>query len=74
MARVLSNSLYSIAWNGSLYVADTGNHRIRQVTPSGIITTVAGTGSYGYSGDGGPATSAQLQITQLFPILQLCAM
>ena len=46
--------------DGSLYIADTNNHRIRRVDPSGIITTVAGSGLWGYSGDGGPATSAQL--------------
>jgi sugar lactone lactonase YvrE len=53
---------YSIVLDGSnnLYIADSYNHRIRQVSPSGVITTVAGTGDPGYSGDGGPATSAQL--------------
>lgn len=45
---------------GNLYFADTGNHRVRRVSAAGIITTVAGNGTYGYSGDGGPATSAQL--------------
>ena len=45
---------------GDLYIADTMNHRIRMVSPSGTITTVAGNGTPGYSGDGGPATSAQL--------------
>jgi uncharacterized protein (TIGR03437 family) len=45
---------------GNLYVADTGNSRIRKVSASGTITTVAGAGSSGFSGDGGPATSAQL--------------
>jgi hypothetical protein len=43
---------------GSLYIVDYGNNRIRKVTSDGIITTVAGNGNYGYSGDGGPATSA----------------
>jgi hypothetical protein len=44
----------------NLYIADTGNERIRKVDGSGIITTVAGTGVQGFSGDGGPATSAEL--------------
>jgi DNA-binding beta-propeller fold protein YncE len=45
---------------GNLYVADDNNHRIRRIDPSGVITTVAGTGTAGFSGDGGPALSAQL--------------
>ena len=45
---------------GNLYIADSGNHRIRRVDSEGIITTVAGTGTSGYSGDGGPAVEAQL--------------
>jgi sugar lactone lactonase YvrE len=45
---------------GNLYIADTNNYAIRKVSPAGIITTVAGNGTSGYSGDGGPATSAQL--------------
>ncbi|MBC8233690.1 putative Ig domain-containing protein [bacterium] len=45
---------------GNLYIADYLNHRIRKVDTSGIITTVAGDGSRGYSGDGGPATEARL--------------
>lgn len=46
--------------DGNLYIADRGNHRIRRVDPSGIITTVAGTGIFGFTGDGGPATGAHL--------------
>lgn len=47
--------------DGWLYIADTGNNVIRRVDPfSDEISTVAGTGSQGYSGDGGPATAAQL--------------
>src|SRR5208283_4909896 len=46
--------------SGNLFIADTWNNRIREVDPDGIITTVAGNGSYGYSGDGGQATSASL--------------
>jgi len=41
-------------------IADRGNHRVRKVSASGIITTVAGTGMVGFSGDGGPASAAQL--------------
>jgi hypothetical protein len=46
--------------SGSLYIADSANSRVRKVTPAGVISTVAGNGSPGYSGDGGAATSAQL--------------
>src|SRR5262249_15186085 len=48
---------------GNLYIADTGNHRIRKVTPDGVIKTVVGRGSFepGFSGDGGAATSASLR-------------
>ena len=49
-----------VAPDGSLIVADTGNHRIRRIDPSGIISTIAGTGRRGLSGDGGPATAADL--------------
>ena len=45
---------------GNLYIADKGNNRIRKVSTSGIITTVAGNGTDGFSGDGSPAASAQL--------------
>jgi len=45
---------------GNVYIADTENFRIRRVSPDGIITTVAGTGVDGYSGDGGPGTAAQI--------------
>ncbi len=46
---------------GNLYIADTGNNVIRKISAaSGIITTIAGTAARGFSGDGGPATAAQL--------------
>jgi sugar lactone lactonase YvrE len=45
---------------GNTYIADAGNNRIRRVDASGTITTLAGTGVYGYSGDSGPATGARL--------------
>lgn len=47
---------------GNLYIADSNNERIRRVTTSGTVTTVAGNGKAGFSGDGGPATSAELNI------------
>ena len=46
---------------GNIYIADQFNDRIRKVSPGGIITTVAGNGEFGFSGDGGPATSASLR-------------
>jgi len=45
---------------GNLYIADTENHRIRKIDSSGNISTVAGDGERGYSGDGGAAVSAKL--------------
>lgn len=47
---------------GNLYIADSGNHKIRKVTPAGIISTVAGTGTAGNTGDGGQATAARLRM------------
>jgi hypothetical protein len=46
---------------GNLYIADSGNNKIRKVTPAGIISTVAGTGTAGNTGDGGQATAARLR-------------
>lgn len=46
--------------DGALYICDTGNHTVRRLDAAGTITTVAGTGEAGYSGDGGPATAARL--------------
>jgi len=46
--------------SGNLYIADVNNNKIRKVTTGGIISTYAGTGIYGSTGDGGPATSATL--------------
>jgi len=46
--------------DGSLSIADFGNHRIRRVGPEGTIATVAGSGTPGFSGDGGPAVAARI--------------
>ena len=48
--------------DGGFLIADSGNHRVRRVSPTGTITTVAGTGTPGYSGDGGMATKAMLNL------------
>src|SRR2546422_353081 len=45
---------------GNVYISDAGNFRIRKVNPAGVISTVAGRGTSGFTGDGGPASSAQL--------------
>ena len=51
---------FAVDGQGNLYIADVRNSRIRKVDTNGIITTVAGTGQPGYSGDGGPAASARI--------------
>ncbi len=60
-ARLSSPQGVIVDGAGNLYVADTNNHRIRRISPAGVITTVAGTGTAGAAGDGGPAISAQLR-------------
>ena len=45
---------------GNLYIGDLANNRVRKVDTQGIITTVVGTGTQGFAGDGGPATAAQI--------------
>ena len=46
--------------DGSIYIADYNNHRVRKVSPDGIIITIAGNGTKGYLGEGGPAAQAEL--------------
>jgi YD repeat-containing protein len=50
----------AIGRDGSIYIAETGAHRIRKVSPGGTLSTVAGDGTAGFSGDDGPASAAQL--------------
>jgi sugar lactone lactonase YvrE len=59
-AELASPNGISVDALGNVYIADDGNNRIRKVAPNGNITTIAGNGTSGYSGDGGPATSAEL--------------
>jgi hypothetical protein len=59
-AQLLDPTGVAVDTAGNLFIADRNNHRLRKVTPSGVISTVAGNGTGGFSGDGGPATSAQL--------------
>jgi sugar lactone lactonase YvrE len=59
-ASMLAPSCLAFDGKGNLYICDRDNGVVRKVDRHGIITTVAGTGTRGYSGDGGPATKAQL--------------
>ena len=54
----------AVTADGGFLIADTGNHAVRKVSPDGVITTVAGTGSMGNGGDDGPAIHAQLNFPQ----------
>lgn len=60
VARLNSVRSVAIAPEGSVYIADFGNRRVRRVATDGTITTIAGNGALGALGDNGPATSAQL--------------
>ena len=48
--------------SGNVYISDTRNNCVRRIAPNGIITTVAGSGTAGFGGDGGPATQASLNL------------
>ncbi len=50
----------AVTADGGFLIADTGNNVVRKVSPAGVITRVAGTGTAGNSGDDGPATDAEL--------------
>jgi uncharacterized protein (TIGR03437 family) len=54
--------------SGTLYIADTNDHRVRMVSANGVITTIAGSGNSGYSGDGGKAAAAQLSYPQYLAV------
>jgi hypothetical protein len=59
-AKLSSPQAVTVDGSGNLFIADTGNHRIRKVDTNGIITTWAGNGGASFSGDGGTATNATL--------------
>jgi sugar lactone lactonase YvrE len=59
----------AVATDGSLLIADTGNHRVRRVSPVGIITAFAGSGVEGFAGDGGAAVNAELAAPQGLAVL-----
>jgi sugar lactone lactonase YvrE len=59
-STLYSPSRLAIDSNNNLFISDNAYHRIRVVTPEGLIRTVAGTGQIAFAGDGGPATSAAL--------------
>ena len=61
-ARLNSPSCAALDAAGNLYICDASNARVRKVTPAGIISTFAGNGTLGYTGDGGAATSAELYL------------
>ena len=64
-AAMISPNVVAVDSSGNIFISDTGNYVIRMVTKStGVITTVAGTGESGYSGDGGLATSAKLSTVE----------
>jgi uncharacterized protein (TIGR03437 family) len=62
------NAQISTVWglamdsDDNLYFTDSFNHRVRKISKGGVISTIAGTGTQGYSGDNGPATSAELEL------------
>jgi hypothetical protein len=54
--------------SGDLFIADRQNNVFREVTPAGVMTTIAGNGTDGYSGDGGAATSAEMNAPQAIAV------
>lgn len=61
-ARLSTPTSVAVGTDSCLYIADLGNHRVRRIEADQTITTIAGTGKRGYSGEGGPATAADLYL------------
>jgi uncharacterized protein (TIGR03437 family) len=60
LAAVFSQTEGIAIYNGTIYVADADDNRVRKITPDGNIQTIAGTGAAGFSGDGGPGNAAMV--------------
>lgn len=61
-AELVEPRTIAVGPDGSIFVAEPKAHRVRRIDPTGTITTYAGTGKSGFSGDGGPATEAKLDL------------
>src|SRR6266699_1783902 len=61
-SAMINPASVAIAASGEIFVVDYYNYRVRMIRRNGTITTIAGTGTAGYSGDGGQASAAQLNI------------
>jgi hypothetical protein len=68
MAQLFAPSGVAATADGGFLIADTGNSRVRKVSPTGTITTVAGSGTPGFSGDGGAATAAHLGLNSPYGV------
>src|SRR5262249_6611242 len=58
--RLIYPNGLAVDYKGDMYISDIGAHRVFKLDPQGRLTVIAGTGEGGFSGDGGPATKAQL--------------
>lgn len=63
-AQFKNPTALSISNDGTIFIADSNNHRIRKIDTNGLISTLAGTGDFGFSGDNGAANAAQLNLPQ----------
>lgn len=60
LAQLKAPAALCLDAQGAVYICDFGNHVVRKVSTDGVISTIAGTGKFGFSGDGGPATAARI--------------